>query len=664
MMKFLFDDTRTHNFLVPWAKSDPSLPLAIVGFFFWNSGSELQMSQMGLLRSLLYHALQQNQELIPLVFPSRWEAFRFFGESDRPWTWLELVQSFKRLVKQNIKICFFIDGLDEFNGDPSQLIEFFRDIISLSPSNIKFCLASRPWLVFEDALSQYPSLIVQDLTYPDIKLYVSTKFSSNKGFFDLQKREAEYANRLIESVVQKASGVFLWVTLVVKSLLEGFTNADRVSDIQRRLRLIPDDLEELFRKMLDSLDKHYITHASQLFQLNRAAGRPLTLLQLSFADEEDLFAAIKAGCGPLTDDERTLRYETMKRRLNSRCKGFLEVRSTDASSKHSRSPTVEYLHQTVKDFLEKPEIWTRIVAAIETLFLPALPLSRAFLWTIKSLDLITITKDSLRDLVIDCVHFASQVENVRYEAETSLYDELDRTVNNILVGPKSELKTSVRIPGYEHWTAIFNGRTDSTFPSFAVQYHLHFYLRAKMDRGTFTLQDRDIRSLLFTAVNHYRLSPDEICKDDDAHVGCLPSPRIIKLLLEWGADPNHYETGHGIVSPFYYALKNSVEDTRTSRWKDLRQIDFPFSDFMSCWSDVIEVFIQYGAFIHPYAKLAGEEFSGRGGEDFTIHQIRQAFEQWNPARTEELLKLLRQKKKDRKWKKPLLKRVKVWERAR
>jgi hypothetical protein len=128
--------------------------------------------------------------------------------------------------------------------------------------------------------------MLQDLTYNDIQIYVNSMFEANAGFTDLERREPLYANELKDRVEKKAAGVFLWVRLVVKSMLAGLVNGDRVLDLERRLELLPPDLENLYHKMLNSLEPFYFAHASQLFQLVRASINPPTLLTLSFADEE------------------------------------------------------------------------------------------------------------------------------------------------------------------------------------------------------------------------------------------------------------------------------------------------------------------------------------------------------------------------------------------
>lgn len=130
-----------------------------------------------------------------------------------------------------MRLAFFIDGLDEFNGNHEELVQL---IISAKTPNIKFCCASRPWHVFEDAFEGRPSLLLERLTQEDIKRYVLDKFEQNKRYAKLKIRQPDLS-KLVDEVVEKANGVFLWVYLVVKSLLEGLRDSDRACDIQRRL---------------------------------------------------------------------------------------------------------------------------------------------------------------------------------------------------------------------------------------------------------------------------------------------------------------------------------------------------------------------------------------------------------------------------------------------
>jgi len=338
LMKFIVSDERTRTHLRVWSRG---MELITASFYFWNSGSDVQMSLLGLLRTLLCDTLYACPSLIPDVFPSRWAQTSLVGEAVQPWTEEELLSAFSLTVArlaERCKICLFIDGLDEFSGRHEQLLQVVNHALSLK--NVKICLASRPWPIFDDAYGRRANLMLQNLTFDDIKRYATANLCSSRGFEALRRSEPSYASQLVERIAEKAEGVYLWVSLVVDSLLKGMTNRDRILDLERRLEEIPGDLEELYQKILNSIESFYLGHASQLFQLVREGKGDFTALTLSFADggETD---ALQAAIDPMSTEEKDERYEQMKFRLSSRCKGFLEIPTfiaTECTTPNTNSP--------------------------------------------------------------------------------------------------------------------------------------------------------------------------------------------------------------------------------------------------------------------------------------------------------------------------------------
>ncbi|OBT57523.1 hypothetical protein VE04_02112 [Pseudogymnoascus sp. 24MN13] len=419
LMRFISEDQRTMKHLKLWAKGNP---LVIGSFFFWNSGTAMQMSRTGLMQSLLYQMLRDRPDHILKTFQTRWEAYDSLRGGSYPWTWTELKQAFQLvLLDKSLRFFFLIDGLDEFDGQHRELVDL---IISASKlSNVKICVSSRPWIVFEDAFEGHPSLLLEQLSYSDIKLYVCDKFDDNKRYVQLKSREGTYAADLVESVVQKASGVFLWVYLVVDSLLRGLDNADRVSDLQRRLDLIPSGLEELFDKMLNSLEPFYFSHACQLIQIFRASQKLLTLLWLSFADEDDPLSAIQAKIEPLSEEQRLERIEMMRRRLKSRCKGLIEAPVSNWRCNESGADSyIEYIHRTAKDFLESPDIWSKILRGAGNSFDPNRCLCNSFLFRLKTTPP-TYIHELYWGLLSWCLEYATQVELSSGDAPITYIDE-------------------------------------------------------------------------------------------------------------------------------------------------------------------------------------------------------------------------------------------------
>ncbi|KAH6888463.1 hypothetical protein B0T10DRAFT_548925 [Thelonectria olida] len=341
-------------------------PFTLASFYFWAAGSVEQKSTLGLFLTILAQLLRAHPEAIPFVSPSAWEALSLFNETPETFSLEEGQAMFHRAVMHIDSFTtpvLFIDGLDEFDGDHEGLISLLQSLVS--KSSVKICVSSRPWVEFEKAFEHKPSLRLEDLTYSDIKNYIVSRFFADVSFQNLQQRDTSLTTALIEEVIVKASGVFLWVQLVVSSLLTGIRFGDRVIDLKRRLDLLPPDLEQLYERMLDSLDPFYRKHASEYFMIMKTSPEPPLALLLSFADEED---PVKFALGMenpiMTAEQIANRVNDIRLRVNSRCKGLLEM---DRIAQRLDKPTlgtsrlrVRYLHKTVKDYIERAETQKRL----------------------------------------------------------------------------------------------------------------------------------------------------------------------------------------------------------------------------------------------------------------------------------------------------------------
>jgi hypothetical protein len=147
LMKFIAHDQRTRWRLERWAASQNST-LITASFFFWNHGSALQKSQEGLLRSVLFQVLNQQRELIPKILPHQWAADQFTLSHlrDHQWSRSELRDAVGRFVDASKSsetcFCFFVDGLDEYEGQPRDLLQDLQRLAD-SPKS-KICASSRP----------------------------------------------------------------------------------------------------------------------------------------------------------------------------------------------------------------------------------------------------------------------------------------------------------------------------------------------------------------------------------------------------------------------------------------------------------------------------------------------------------------------------------------
>jgi NACHT domain len=148
LVKYIIQNPRTAELLKIWADQER---LIVSGFYFWHAGTQMQKSQEGLLRTILYQVLTQIGKTISMSALLRWNSFALSRNLADPWTWTDLEQAFQFLLADDespFKYCFFIDGLDELRGDLSALIKLVRQISDFK--NVKVCVSSRPWMIFED----------------------------------------------------------------------------------------------------------------------------------------------------------------------------------------------------------------------------------------------------------------------------------------------------------------------------------------------------------------------------------------------------------------------------------------------------------------------------------------------------------------------------------
>lgn len=332
LMKYICSHPKVRQALEVW--SDQSL-LVTATYFFWNTGMPLQKSQDGLLRSLLYQILSKCPHLIEYVLPELWAKLKNqkpkvvskLRESWHSWSSSHLKQAFKRLMDQcthSLKICLFIDGLDEFDGDHGDIIAFFKRVSTAT--NIKLCLSSRPLLIFEQEYGAFSKLRLQDLTRNDIKTYAYDKLHDNPRIRSLSQTQPDLLTQLVLEILEMSSGVFLWVTLAIRSLLRGLTNLDSIGELQHLLRALPPELDDLFSLMLRSIQPAlYVVQASKLFQIMYQSRPGLTALALSYANDEHVILPISTPVGPISSFEARERVLDIGNRVKSRCAGLLEV---------------------------------------------------------------------------------------------------------------------------------------------------------------------------------------------------------------------------------------------------------------------------------------------------------------------------------------------------
>lgn len=316
----------------------------IVSFFFNARGNELEKSTVGMYRSLLLQLLEQLSERRGV--PSSFGLGTFHGAFHTPG-----IEGLKALLEEVVQelgelpVTCFVDALDECDeGQIRDMISFFEEIGEMTtkanpPINFKVCFSSRhyPYITMKRGLNL--ALEDQHEHGKDIARYLDSRLKIGHG---------KLAERIRADVQQKASGVFFWVVLVTEILNKEYDDG-KIHKLRQKLQDIPGNLHELFRDIL-MRDGHNSNELLLCVQWVLFASHPLK--------PEQLYFAILSGVNPEALSEFDLGEITTavtERFILSSSKGLVEITK-------STSPTVQFIHESVKDFLLKEnglmEIWS------------------------------------------------------------------------------------------------------------------------------------------------------------------------------------------------------------------------------------------------------------------------------------------------------------------
>jgi ankyrin repeat protein len=306
----------------------------VLSFFFNARGEEIEKSTIGTYRSLLLQLLERLPAL-QSVFNSLGLSTSSFN-ADYQWN----VESLKTLLEQAIRrlgdssVVCLIDALDECEEEQVRdMIQFFEHIGELAVSNgIRFqvCFSSRhyPHITIRNGLELV--LEGQEGHSQDITNYVETELKIGKS---------KVAQQIRVELQEKASGIFMWVVLVV-GILNKESDRGQVHALRRKLRETPSDLHELFLDIL-TRDTHNKYGLILCIQWILFAKQPLS--------PEQLYHAILSGVDleAVTEwDPQEITKDVIKRLILDSSKGLAEVTA-------SKEPKAQFIHESVRDFLLK-----------------------------------------------------------------------------------------------------------------------------------------------------------------------------------------------------------------------------------------------------------------------------------------------------------------------
>ncbi|KAF5863325.1 hypothetical protein ETB97_010325 [Aspergillus alliaceus] len=320
---------------------------AITASFFFNArGQYLEKSILGLYRSLLLQLLEGYPDLQAVL-----DAPDINSQGQNGCPSLDVLKDLFRsavsALGQRSFMCF-VDALDECDEQQVvDMVQYFEELAEQSTNNgvlLRICFSSRhyPYIVIHRGIR----LTLEDQSGhgEDLATYVANR---------LQIEDPVLLEDLQTQLLRKAAGVFMWVVLVVDILNKEYRHNGLA--LRRRLAEIPSDLSELFKDILRRDNENmeglllcilWILFAKRPLQPNEfyhALWSGLSLEDLADAQIPDVSV-------PDASDS----FDRFKRCVIGSSKGLAEITK-------SKQPTVQFIHESVRDFLLKErglhELW-------------------------------------------------------------------------------------------------------------------------------------------------------------------------------------------------------------------------------------------------------------------------------------------------------------------
>lgn len=637
LMKYISQSDRTVQALQEWA-GDRQLIMA--DHWFYDQGTNtLQKSLSGLLRSILRDVIQGNAEYAPLLFPDQFVTGR--GFADFP-TLNQLKNAFGRLLTiglPHVCVGLLIDGLDEYSATEREHFEIAEEFKSTSlSSHVKIIVSSRPEVAFETTFTDCSKLRLHDLTLSDRTLYVANRLNSHRRIGYLMEQDPKKqgaVQSLIESTVEKSEGIFLWVRLVIDSLLEELNQCDTLLALQAILNKFPSGLENLFLHMLGRIPQDRRRSGFQLLQVVRrnldtvemrskwvengmeAVNDNITAVCLSVA-HVDISTVIDLKIAVLNETDMQDIIHKVDHRLRKNCAGLLELLESNSATNGETAgsdpdPCVKFVHRSVAEFLDQQRsVDSEFLNALtDTAFDTDISLISGFLMMLKRSPVCRISYAHRWDYIERIMHLARKCEVSNPGQVEALLDELDHTMLQLSIvqcaGKSSIWATEVLRKSPGTWVNTFPwdiqhlGRdmgvyiddeskeretlTHGSFLSFAVANGLANYAITKIRRSKALLESTEGRPLLASACNPHPmviLTPGVI------------RPKLVVELLKLGADPNQrYGPGKGRTP--WMDMLHSLDYMRIVSVQGADQL-----------AQILEAFLNNGASLDPLNK---EKFS-------------------------------------------------------
>ncbi|KAH0538685.1 hypothetical protein FGG08_004760 [Glutinoglossum americanum] len=291
-------------------------------YFFFRYGDSTRRSPNALLRSLAFQVARD--------VPAFREALCCFADgglrlekADARTIWQKLFVSTLFKIQRLTPLYWVIDALDE-SESANTVIDILSNISS-SSIPIRVLVMSRQTPAIANGFERCADItsvttLCADNNIEDIRFYATAEMEYMHG-------SADFRQGIVNQIVERAEGNFLWVHLALKEIMQ----CHSLEDIKQALEEIPSGMESLYQRM-----------EAAIARLARPSDKSLARVILTWAaysrrplDVAELLQALKSAFPAILD---------LKHTVNLVCGYFVVIDSNNR---------VALVHQTAREYLIK-----------------------------------------------------------------------------------------------------------------------------------------------------------------------------------------------------------------------------------------------------------------------------------------------------------------------
>ncbi|OBT74634.1 hypothetical protein VF21_06396 [Pseudogymnoascus sp. 05NY08] len=287
-------------------------------YYFFRHRNATKSKISGCLRSLAYQMASSNNSILERLCEVQQESTSW-EQWDEKMIWRKLFLGCIFKERSSVLQFWVIDALDE-----CQMLPLFLSLLADVPQHVRIFITARKTPELDNGLVKIANFtehyqIKGVDTLSDLRVFIDSKMDI------LPASDDDGRENLKQRILAKASGSFLWVSLVVKELEQAYSE----EGAEEILNDLSTDMNEFYARMLESIfDKNprAATLARTIFVWSLLSLRPLKVDEIQLAVKLDISQTV----------------HNLEKSIQAICGQLLQV---------NQKNEVEAIHQTARAFL-------------------------------------------------------------------------------------------------------------------------------------------------------------------------------------------------------------------------------------------------------------------------------------------------------------------------